>query len=304
MSYSPQPNSENPVPQGFPAPQSPQFSPVNPQMFASPMPPATPPKKSKTGLIVTIVIVAVLVVTLVGLFIANAVVGRAQENLLKEQFSKEGLSNVKAEIDSSPMLVSYFKDYYRHATITASEGKLTWDKSAKKEATDLRRVKDIKIDVYGIKGGDNPVIEKGTMSYALPGEDFDKYMLKQAKDAGLTMNRQGNKMTFEAEEEGLKFQMIMTLHFQPGKSGESAKFSWTADKITINGSEEFMGQKLTPADLGVEGSKEFPIDLPNGLIVKNVDFSGKDIKYDFEFKNVKLKDISIKTLVNSLRTSS
>lgn len=292
MSYSPQPNSENPVPQGSPVPQTPQFSPVNPQMPPSPMAPATPPKKSKTGLIVTIVIVAVLVVTLIGLFIANAVVGRAQENSLKEQFSKDGFSNVKAEIDSSPMLVSYFKNYYRHATITASEGKLTEDKSAKKDATDLRRVKDIKIDAYGLRGGDNPVIEKGTMSYAIPGEDFDKYMLKEAKDAGMTINRQGNKITVAGEEEGLKLQLIMTLHFKPGKSGESGKLSVTTDKITINGSEEFMGQKLTPADLGMEGDEEIPMDLNKSLILKNIDFSGKDIKYDFEFKNVKLKDIS------------
>ena len=291
MSYTPQPNSENPVTQGSPIPQSSQFSPVNPQMSASPMPPAVPPQKRKTGLIVTIVIVAVLVVTLVGLFIANAVVGRAQENWLKEQFSKEGFSNVKAEIDSSPMLVSYFKDYYRHATITASEGKLTEDKSAKKDAPDLRRVKDIKIDVYGFKGGDNPVIEKGTASYAIPGEDFDKGMLKEAKDAGMTVNRQGNKITVAGEEEGLKFQVIMTLHFKPGKSGESAKISQTVDKITINGSEEFMGQKLTPAELGIEGDEETPIDFAKGTTLKNIDFSGKDIKYDFEFKNVKLKDI-------------
>ena len=67
MSYTPQPNSENPVTQGSPIPQSSQFSPVNPQMSASPMPPAVPPQKRKTGLIVTIVIVAVLVVALIGL---------------------------------------------------------------------------------------------------------------------------------------------------------------------------------------------------------------------------------------------
>ena len=292
MSYTPPPNDASPSPQGSPVPQSPQFSPVNPQMPTSPLPPATPPKKRKTGLIVTIVIVAVLVVALIGMFIANAVVAKSQENSLKEQFSEGGYSNVKAEIDSSPMLVSYFKNYYRHATITASEGQVTLGESAKKDAADLRRVKDVKLDAYGLKGGDNPVIEKGSMSFAIPGEDFDKFMLKEAKDAGMTINRQGNKITVASEEQGLKIQVIMTLHFKPGKSGESGKISVTADNITVNGSEEFMGQKLTPADLGMEGGEEIPMDLNKSLILKNVDFSGKDLKFDFDFKNVKLKDIS------------
>lgn len=103
-------------------PDSPQFSPVNPQMSPDAMPPATPPKKPKTGLIVTIVIVAVLVVALIGLFIANTLVASAQERSLKNEFVKEGFSNVQAEINSSPMLLSYFKDYYREAKVTASAG--------------------------------------------------------------------------------------------------------------------------------------------------------------------------------------
>lgn len=292
MSYTPPPNDASPSPENFPAPQSPQFSPVNPQMPPSAMAPAAPPKKRKTGLIVTIVIVAVLVVALIGLFIANGLVAKSQENSLKEQFSEGGFSNVKAEIDSSPMLVSYFKNYYRHATITASEGQVTLGESTEKDATDLRRVKDVKLDAYGLKGGDNPVIEKGTMSFAIPGEDFDKYMLKEGREAGITAKRQGNKITVESEEQGYKFQVIMTLHFQPGKSGESGKISMTADKITVNGSEEFMGQKLTPADLDMEGGEEIPMDLNKSLILKNVDFSGKDLKFEFEFKNAKLKDLS------------
>ena len=96
MSYTPQPNSENPVTQGSPIPQSSQFSPVNPQMSASPMPPAVPPKKRKTGLIVTIVIVAVLVVALIGLFIANTLVASAQERSLKDKIVQKGFSNVQA----------------------------------------------------------------------------------------------------------------------------------------------------------------------------------------------------------------
>ena len=83
-------------------PDSPQFSPVNPQMSPDAMPPATPTKKPKTGLIVTIVIVAVLVVALIGLFIANAVVASSEEDKLKSGFTKEGFSQVQAETANRP----------------------------------------------------------------------------------------------------------------------------------------------------------------------------------------------------------
>ena len=288
MSYTPQPNSENPVPQGAPIPQSPQFSPVNPQIPASPLPPAVPPKKNKTGLIVTIVIVAVLVVTLVGLFVANAVVAKTQEDNLKSSFTSEGFSKVQTEIDSSPMLISYFKDYYRHAKVTAAEGEFKQGSFGKQNAgkKDKLKIKDFKLDAYGLKGGDDPLIEKGNISFSMPGEELDKMMT----DPNLTMKREGNKITAEGTEDGLRFQVVMRMQFEPGKSGESGKLFLVPDKFMINGSDEFMGQKLNPADMGMK-KEEIPMDLNKAFVLKNVDFSGKDIKFDIDFKNVKLKDI-------------
>ncbi|WP_215523855.1 hypothetical protein [Varibaculum prostatecancerukia] len=288
MSYTPQPNSENPVPQGSPIPQSPQFSPVNPQIPASPMPPAVPPKKNKTGLIVTIVIVAVLVVALVGLFVANAVVAKTQEDNLKSSFTSEGFSKVQTEIDSSPMLISYFKEYYRHAKVTAAEGEFKQGSFGKQNAgkKDKLKIKDFKLDAYGLKGGDDPLIEKGNISFSMPGEELDKMMT----DPNLTMKREGNKITAEGDEDGLRFQVVMRMQFEPGKSGESGKLFLVPDKFMINGSDEFMGQKLNPADMGMK-KKEIPMDLNKAFVLKNVDFSGKDIKFDIDFKNVKLKDI-------------
>lgn len=290
MSYTPKPNSENPVTQGSPIPQSSQFSPVHPQMSASPMPPAAPLKKRKMGLIVTILIVAVLVVALIGLFIANAVVARTQEDNLKDSFTSEGFSKVQAEIDSSPMLLSYLKGYYRHAKVTAAEGEFKQG-SFGKQKTDKKndgpqKIKDFKLDAYGLKGGDDPLIEKGNISFSVPGEELDKMMA----DPNLTMKREGNKITAEGNEDGLRFQVIMSMQFEPGKSGESGKLFLVPDKFMINGSDEFMGQKLNPADMGME-KEEIPMDLNEAFILKNVDFSGKDIKFDFDFKNVKLKDI-------------
>ena len=288
MSYTPQPNSENPVPQSSPIPQSPQFSPVNPQIPASPLPPAVPPKKNKTGLIVTIVIVAVLVVALVGLFVANAVVAKTQEDNLKSSFTSEGFSKVQTEIDSSPMLLSYFKDYYRHAKVTAAEGEFKQGSFGKQNAgkEDKLKIKDFKLDAYGLKGGDDPLIEKGNISFSMPGEELDKMMT----DPNLTMKREGNKITAEGTEDGLRFQVVMSMQFEPGKSGESGKLFLVPDKFMINGSDEFMGQKLNPADMGMK-KEEIPMELNKAFVLKNVDFSGKDIKFDIDFKNVKLKDI-------------
>ena len=290
MSYTPQPNSENPVTQGSPIPQSSQFSPVNPQMSASPMPPAVPPKKRKTGLIVTIVIVAVLVVALIGLFIANAVVARTQEDYLKESFTSEGFSKVQTEIDSSPMLISYFKDYYRHAKVTAAEGEFKQG-SFGKQKTDKKndgpqKIKDFKLEIFGLTGGDNPLIEKGNLSFSVPGEELEKLMA--APD--VTMKREGNKITAEGNEDGLRFQVVMSMQFKPGKPGESGKIFMTPEKLLINGSDELLGQKLNPADMGME-KEEIPMELNKAFVLKNVDFSGKDIKFDFDLRNVKLKDI-------------
>lgn len=288
MSYTPQPNSENPVPQGSPIPQNFQFSPVNPQMPASPMPPAVPPKKNKTGLIVTIVIVAVLIVALVGLFIANGLVAKAKQDDLKASFTNEGFSKVEAEINSSPMLISYFKEYYRHAKVTAAEGEFKQGSFGKQNAgkKDKLKIKDFKLDAYGLKGGDDPLIEKGNISFSMPGEELDKMMT----DPNLTMKREGNKITAEGDEDGLRFQVVMSMQFEPGKSGESGKLFLVPDKFMINGSDEFMGQKLNPADMGMK-KEEIPMDLNKAFVLKNVDFSGKDIKFDIDFKNVKLKDI-------------
>ena len=64
----------------------------------------------------------------------------------------------------------------------------------------------------------------------------------------------------------------------------------TPEKLLINGSDEFLGQKLNPADMGME-KEEIPMELNKAFVLKNVDFSGKDIKFDFDLRNVKLKDI-------------
>lgn len=290
MSYTPQPNSENPVPQGSPIPQNPQFSPVNPQIPASPLPPAVPAKKNKTGLIVTIVIVAVLVVALVGLFVANAVVARTQEDNLKSSFTREGFSKVQAEIDSSPMLLSYFKDHYRHAKVTAAEGKFKQGSFGKrntgKKDNESLKIKDFKLDAYGLKGGDDPLIEKGNISFSVPGEELEKMMA----DPNVTMKREGNKITAEGTEDGLRFQVVMSMQFEPGKPGESGKLFLVPEKFMVNGSDEFMGQKLSPADMGMK-KEEIPMELHKAFVLKNVDFSGEDIKFDIDFKNVNLKDI-------------
>lgn len=265
-------------------PDSSQFSPVNPQM-----PPATPPKKPKTGLIVTIVIVAVLVVALIGLFIANAVVASSQENKLKSSFTEEGFSQVQAEIDSSPMLISYFKDYYRHAKVTSTGGEFKQGSLGKQNAgtKDKLKIEDFKLDAYGLKGGDDPLIEKGNISFSVPGDELEKVM---AEDPTVTMKREGNKITAEGTEGGLKIKVVMSMQFEPGKSGESGKLFLVPDKFMINGSDEFMGQKLSPADMGMK-KEEIPMDLNKAFVLKNVDFSGEDIKFDIDFQNVKLKDI-------------
>lgn len=266
-------------------PESPQFSPVNPQMPPDAMPPATPTKKPKTGLIVTIVIVAVLVVALIGLFIANTLVASAQERSLKDKIVQKGFSNVQAEINSSPMLLSYFKDYYREAKATASEGTLATERSKQN-----LKIKDIRFVFQGLKDWDNLTVEKGNMTFTLPGEEFDKAIKEDATASKMNMRRNGNKITAEAEEQGLKIQVEMGMHFEPGKDGQSGKLFLVPDKFMINGSDEFMGQKLSPADMGMK-KEEIPMDLNEAFVLKNVDFSGKDIKFDIDFKNVKLKDI-------------
>ncbi|MDU4244548.1 MAG: hypothetical protein E7I00_03210, partial [Varibaculum cambriense] len=73
-------------------------------------------------------------------------------------------------------------------------------------------------------------------------------------------------------------------------SGESGKLFLVPDKFMINGSDDVMWQKLKPADMGMK-KEEIPMDLNKAFVLKNVDFSGKDIKFDIDFKNVKLKDI-------------
>ena len=84
----------------------------------------------------------------------------------------------------------------------------------------------------------------------------------------------------------------MTMQFEPGKDGKSGKLLMSIDKITINGSEEFMGQKLTPADFGFKDNREeIPLGFQDGSVLKNIVFSGKDIKFDIDVKNVKLADI-------------
>lgn len=268
-------------------PESPQFSPVNPQMSPDAMPPATPTKKPKTGLIVTIVIVAVLVVALIGLFIANTLVASVQERSLKDKIVQKGFSNVQAEINSSPMLLSYFKDYYREAKATASAGTLATERSKQN-----LKIKDIRFVFQGLKDWDNLTVEKGNMTFILPGEEFDKSIKEDATASKMNMRRNGNKITAEGEEQGLKIQVEMGMHFEPGKDGQSGKLFMSIDKITINGSEEFMGQKLTPADLGFKDNREeIPLGFQDGFILKNIIFSGKDIKFDIDVKNVKLADI-------------
>lgn len=143
---------------------------------------------------------------------------------------------------------------------------------------------------HGLKGGDNPIIEKGNMTFTLPGEEFDKAIKEDATASKMNMRRNGNKITAEAEEQGLKIQVEMGMHFEPGKDGQSGKLFLVPDKFMINGSDEFMGQKLSPADMGMK-KEEIPMDLNEAFVLKNVDFSGKDIKFDIDFKNVKLKDI-------------
>lgn len=272
-------------------PESPQFSPVNPQMSPDAMPPATPTKKPKTGLIVTIVIVAVLVVTLIGLFIANAVVASSEEDKLKSGFTKEGFSQVQAEIDSSPMLLSYLKKHYRHAKVTAAEGEFKQGSLGKqntgKKGNQSLKIKDFRLDAYGLQDGDNPLIEKGNLSFSLPGEELEKAM---GEDPTVTMKREGNKITAEGTEGGLKIKVLMSMQFEPGKDGQSGKLFLVPEKFMVNGSDEFMGQKLSPADMGMK-KEEIPMDLNKAFVLKNVDFSGKDIKFDIDFKNVKLKDI-------------
>ncbi|MDU5541410.1 hypothetical protein [Varibaculum cambriense] len=285
MTYTPQPDNASPAPQGSPMPDSPQFSPVNPQMSPDAMSPATPTKKPKTGLIVTIVIVAVLVVALIGLFIANTLVASTQERSLKNEFVKEGFSNVRAEINSSPMLLSYFKDYYREAKVTASAGTFATEGSKQN-----LKMKDVRAVFHGLKGGDNPIIEKGNMTFTLPGEEFDKAIKEDATASKMNMRRNGNKITAEAEEQGLKIQVEMGMHFEPGKDGQSGKLFLVPDKFMINGSDEFMGQKLSPADMGMK-KEEIPMDLNKAFVLKNVDFSGEDIKFDIDVKNIKLNDI-------------
>ena len=288
MTYMPPENNANPVPQNLPTSQTPQFSPVNPQMPATGLPPAAPTKKRmSTGKIVTICTLTVFFIALIGLFVANTLVASVQERSLKDDFVKEGFSNVRAEINSSPMLLSYFKDYYREAKVTASAGTLATEGSKQN-----LKIKDIRVVFHGLKGGDNPIIEKGNMTFILPGEEFDKSIKEDATASKMNMRRNGNKITAEAEEQGLKIQVEMGMHFEPGKDGQSGKLFMSIDKITINGSEEFMGQKLTPADLGFKDNKEeIPLGFQDGFILKNIVFSGKDIKFDIDVKNVKLADI-------------
>lgn len=288
MTYMPPENNANPVPQNFPTSQTPQFSPVNSQMPATGLPPAAPTKKRmSTGKIVTICTLTVFFIALIGLFVANTLVASVQERSLKDEFVKEGFSNVRAEINSSPMLLSYFKDYYREAKVTASAGTLATEGSKQN-----LKIKDLRVVFHGLKGGDSPIIENGNMTFILPGEEFDKSIKEDATASKMNMRRNGNKITAEGEEQGLKIQVEMGMHFEPGKDGQSGKLFMSIDKITINGSEEFMGQKLTPADLGFKDNREeIPLGFQDGFILKNIVFSGKDIKFDIDVKNVKLADI-------------
>ena len=111
-----------------------------------------------------------------------------------------------------------------------------------------------------------------------------------AEDPSVTMKREGNKITAEGTEGGLKIKVVMSMQFEPGKSGQSGKLFLVPEKFMINGSDEFMGQKLSPADMGMK-KEEVPMDLNKAFVLKNVDFSGEDIKFDIDFKNVTLKDI-------------
>ena len=291
MTFKAQPGKDDFSSENSPEWENPQFPAVvadsNTSLGSSPST-NVPKKRKKTKVIVTIVVVALLILASIGWFGGNALVAKLAEKNLKDSFTSEGFSQVQAEIDSSPMLVSYFKDYYRHAKVTAAEGEFKQGSFGKQNAgkKDKLKIKDFKLDAYGLKGGDDPLIEKGNISFSMPGEELDKMMT----DPNLTMKREGNKITAEGTEDGLRFQVVMSMQFEPGKSGESGKLFLVPDKFMINGSDEFMGQKLKPADMGMK-KEEIPMDLNKAFVLKNVDFSGKDIKFDIDFKNVKLKDI-------------
>ena len=279
-------------------PQNPQFPPVmpNPQMPLEPIPVMPQPKKrKKTGLIVTIVIVVMLILALVGWFVANALVAKMEEDDLKATFTNSGFSNVTTEINSDPMLISYLKGHYRHLRITAGERTLkqenSKDKTDKDETELPTKIKDIAIDAYGFSRDDNR-IEKGSVSFTLPGEEFDKYIADSTGTTGLNINRKGNNITVAGEQEGLPISIGMTMRFKPGENGKSGKLVMAINKIMINGSEEFLGQKLHPADLGMKAEEEIPLPIAEGMTLKNIEFSGNDIKYDLTFNNLTLSDLT------------
>lgn len=249
------------------------------------------PEKKKTGLIATIVVAAVVILALVGVFIANTLVAKAEQNNLKASFTNDGFSKVEAEINSSPMLLSYLKGYYRHAKVTAAEGTLSRTSADDKNDQPMK-IKDMVLDVYGLSRGDNPSIEKGSASFTVPGAEFDKQLSNSSDNSGLNIKRNGNQITAESNQDGLKLMVTMTLHFKPGENGKSGKLVMTTEKITVNGSDELLGQKLSPADLGMKPEEEIPLGFAEGTALKNIEFSGNDIKYDLTFNNLTLSDLT------------
>lgn len=293
MTFEAQPDKDDFSSENSPEWENPQFAPVgvdsNTPLGSSPST-NVPKKRKKTKVIVTIVVVALLILASIGWFGGNALVAKLAEENLKDSFTSEGFSQVQAEIDSSPMLVSYFKDYYRHAKITAAEGEFKSESEGKQKAAKKNdeplSIKDFKLEIFGLKGGDDPLIEKGKLSFSVPGKELEQIMAAP----GVTMKREGNKLIAEHEEGGLKVQVVMSMQFEPGKPGESGKIFMSPEKLLINGSDELLGQKLSPADLGTP-KKEMPLGLNKSFVLKNVDFSGNSIKFDIDLRNVKLKDI-------------
>ncbi|WP_122819558.1 hypothetical protein [Varibaculum vaginae] len=248
-------------------------------------------KHKKSGLIVTIAIGALVILALVGVFIANTLVAKAEQSNLKANFTNAGFSKVQTEINSSPMLLSYLKGYYRHAKVTAAAGTLSRTTVDDKKDQSLK-IKDMVLDVYGLSRGDNPSIEKGSASFTVPGAEFDKQLSNSSHNSGLNIKRNGNQITAESNQDGLKLLVTMTLHFKPAEKGKSGKLMMTTEKISVNGSDELLGQKLTPADIGMKPEEEIPLGFAEGTFLKNIEFSGNDIKYVLAFNNLTLSDLT------------